>query len=96
MGIRFQKRIKVLPGVTINASKSGLSTSLGPRGARVTLGHGQTRTTVGMPGTGLSHTTIESNQGSEDPARGPSARAALWGIVLTMVVIVVIALVLKR
>lgn len=96
MGIRFQKRIKVLPGVTINASKSGLSTSLGPRGARVTVGHGQTRTTVGMPGTGLSHTTIESNQDNEEPARRPSARAALWAIVLAMAAIVVIALVLQR
>ena len=93
MGFRFQKRIKIMPGVTINASKSGLSTSIGPRGARVTLGHGKTRTTVGAPGTGLSHTTIESNQErTPDQPRGPSARTALWAIVAVMVFIVLVAL----
>lgn len=57
MGFRFQKRVKIFPGVTLNFSKSGVSTSLGVRGARVTVGNGQTRTTVGVPGTGLSYTT---------------------------------------
>jgi len=62
MAFRFQKRIKVLPGVTLNLSKKGVSTSLGPRGAKVTLGHGQTRVTTGIPGTGLSHTTVVKNK----------------------------------
>lgn len=57
--MRFQKRIKVLPGLTLNLSKKGVSTSVGVTGARVTYGHGQKRTTVGLPGTGLSHTTVE-------------------------------------
>lgn len=62
MGFRFQKRIRILPGITLNLSKKGVSTSIGTRGARVTLGHGKTRTTVGIPGSGLSHTTITSNK----------------------------------
>lgn len=57
--MRFQKRIKILPGISINLSKSGISTSIGPRGAKVTLGHGQQRTTVGIPGSGLSHTETQ-------------------------------------
>lgn len=61
MGFRFQKRIKLLPGVTVNLSKSGVSTSVGPRGAKITVGHGKTRTTVGIPGTGLSHTVVSNN-----------------------------------
>lgn len=61
MGFRFSKRIKIAPGVSLNLSKSGISTSLGPRGAKVTLGHGKRRTTVGLPGSGLSHTTTEPN-----------------------------------
>lgn len=61
MGFRFQKRIKIIPGVTVNLSKSGLSTSVGTTGARVTLGHGKTRTTVGLPGSGISHTSITSS-----------------------------------
>lgn len=68
MGLRFQKRIKVLPGVTVNLSKSGVSTSVGVTGARVTMGHGQTRTTVGVPGTGVSHTTITPDKQSEPVA----------------------------
>lgn len=62
MGFRFQKRVKILPGVTLNFSKSGVSTSVGTKGARVTLGHGKTRTTVGIPGTGMSHTSVKSSR----------------------------------
>lgn len=60
--LRFNRRIKVLPGVTLNLSKKGISTSLGPKGAKITLGHGQTRVTTGLPGTGLSHTTVTKNK----------------------------------
>lgn len=58
MAFRFQKRIKLLPGITLNLSKGGVSTSVGTKGARVTLGRGQTRSTIGLPGTGLSHTSV--------------------------------------
>ncbi|MFZ3141169.1 DUF4236 domain-containing protein [Polaromonas sp.] len=62
MAFRFQKRIKLMPGVTINLSKKGVSTSLGVKGARVTYGHGKRRTTVGIPGSGISHTTVVSTK----------------------------------
>jgi hypothetical protein len=58
--MRFQKRIKLLPGVTFNLSRKGVSTSLGVTGARVAYGHGQKRTTVGLPGTGISHSQVET------------------------------------
>lgn len=83
MGLRFQKRIKTLPGVTLNLSRSGISTSIGTTGARVTLGHGQTRTTVGAPGTGISHTQIKSNHQADTPAPPPAeddARNLVIGI----------------
>lgn len=35
MGLRFQHRIKVLPGVRINLSKSGVGLSVGSRGAHI-------------------------------------------------------------
>lgn len=57
--MRFQKRIKLLPGITANLSRKGVSTSIGATGARVTYGHGEKRTTVGLPGTGISHSEIE-------------------------------------
>jgi Protein of unknown function (DUF4236) len=62
MGFRFHKRIKLVPGVTLNLSRKGISTSIGTTGAKVTLGHGQTRVTTGLPGSGISHTTITENK----------------------------------
>ena len=64
MGFRFQKRLRILPGVTLNLSKSGISTSVGVRGARITKGHGKTRVTVGLPGTGLSHSSVSRRKAS--------------------------------
>lgn len=55
MGFRFRKTIKIIPGVKINISKSGLSTSLGGKGCTVNIGHGRVKTTLGLPGTGLSY-----------------------------------------
>jgi len=57
MGFRFFKRVNILPGVTLNLSKSGGSVSAGPHGARVTLGSQGSRVTLGIPGTGLFYTT---------------------------------------
>ncbi|MCM3758515.1 DUF4236 domain-containing protein [Sporosarcina aquimarina] len=55
MGFRFQKRIKIAPGVRLNINKSGVSTSLGRRGASVTVGKRVVRANVGIPGTGISY-----------------------------------------
>ena len=67
--MRFQKRIKILPGITLNISRKGVSTSLGAPGARVTYGHGQKRTTVGLPSTGISHShsQVEKTTPAEPP-----------------------------
>ena len=55
MSFRFRKSIKLFPGVRINLSKSGVSTSIGTRGATINLKSGRkARGTVGIPGTGLS------------------------------------------
>ncbi|MGE0765445.1 MAG: DUF4236 domain-containing protein [Hyphomicrobiaceae bacterium] len=56
MGVRFQKRIRIFPGVYINLSKSGVSASLGGKGATVNVGStGRRMVTFGIPGTGLSY-----------------------------------------
>jgi Protein of unknown function (DUF4236) len=54
MHIRFRKSIKVLPGVKVNISRHGISTSVGPRGAHLTFNRFGVRQSVGLPGTGLS------------------------------------------
>jgi hypothetical protein len=56
MGFRFRKIISVLPGVKVNLSKSGVSTSLGGKGATVNVGSSGKKTlTLGIPGSGLSY-----------------------------------------
>src|SRR4051812_12517690 len=54
MGWRFRTSFKVIPGVRLNLSKSGLSASIG--GAPLTLNIGQRGVygTASLPGTGLS------------------------------------------
>lgn len=70
MGLRFFKRIKVLPGLTINFTKRGISASLGVRGAKITAGTSGTRATVGLPGTGLFYTK-KLKHWSEPPSGKP-------------------------
>ncbi len=84
MGLRFQRRVRILPGVTINLSKSGVSTSLGTRGAHVTIGHGKVRETVGLPGTGVSYTQLTPT--STSPRLWP--RLLALGALLVVLVLI--------
>jgi hypothetical protein len=55
LGFRFQRRIRVLPGVHVNFSLSGIGVSVGPRGLHAGLtARGQRYVSAGVPGTGLS------------------------------------------
>lgn len=54
--MRFQKRIKLLPGIKINLSRRGMSLSIGKPGATLNLGIRGAKITAGIPGTGISHT----------------------------------------
>lgn len=76
-GLRLWRRIRVLPGVTLNLSKSGLSMSVGPRGAKMTIGPRGRRITVGLPGTGLSYTRVAhpTTRRADSNPRTPSAHA---------------------
>ncbi|EDV3123758.1 DUF4236 domain-containing protein [Salmonella enterica subsp. enterica] len=58
MGFRFRKRIKIVPGIHINIGKTGItSASIGKAGATLNVGKKGVKTTVGIPGTGLSYTS---------------------------------------
>jgi len=54
MGFRFHRSMRVFPGVRLNFSRRGISTSIGVRGSSVTVGLGRSHLNVGVPGTGLS------------------------------------------
>lgn len=54
MGIRYRKKVKVFPGVYLNLSKSGVSTTLkAGKGVSVSMGKNGTYLNTGIPGTGL-------------------------------------------
>jgi hypothetical protein len=57
MPLRFFRRVRIAPGLTLNLSRSGPSLSMGVRGAHVTVGRRGVRRTVGLPGTGLFYTS---------------------------------------
>ena len=79
MSFRFNKRIKIAPGVRINLGRTGISTSFGVKGASVNVGRGKTRLTVGLPGTGLSSVSeISGNSGKNSgPARPEDANSLM-------------------
>lgn len=53
MGIRFRRRVKLFPGVHLNFSLSGVSTSIGVPGLSLNFGRKGTYLNTGIPGTGL-------------------------------------------
>jgi hypothetical protein len=55
MAFRFQRRIRLAPGVRLNLSKRGLGLSVGPRGASLSLGPDGMQGHAGIPGTGLAY-----------------------------------------
>jgi hypothetical protein len=91
MGFRFRKTIKLFPGVRLNFSKSGVSSSIGGPGATINISKRGTRGTVGIPGTGVSYSenlskpehmrpgaTTDQDQ-QQDEGMGMGA-LLLWGI----------------
>jgi len=89
MAFRFRRRVRVLPGVWLNVSRRGVSTSIGGRGAHVTLSDQGTRTTVGLPGTGLSWTELKKPDASA-PRPAPIAGGSPWPAVLAILALIVI------
>ena len=67
MALRFRKRVKIVPGVTVNLSSRGVSTTVGVRGASLN---------VGKQGTGISYRQKISNFGRTNASIfNPSSRA---------------------
>lgn len=86
MAFRFRKTITLLPGVRINLSKSGISTTVGPRGLSVNLKPGRpTRTTVGVPGTGVSQSfTHRDSPEQTEPTFGGGAQIVVLLLVAAL------------
>ena len=72
MGLGFRKSFKVAPGVRFNVSTRGVGASVGTKGLRYSVNsRGQRRTTVSIPGSGLSYSSYSSS-GSKGGSSGRS------------------------
>jgi hypothetical protein len=89
MSLRFQRRIKILPGLHLNLSKSGMGFSAGPRGFHVGIdSRKQPYWSAGLVGTGLSWREYPHAQ--PKPADAPrSGGCAL--LLLVLVILIVLA-----
>lgn len=73
MGFGLHKTIRVLPGVHLTVSGSGVSYSVGGRKLRITRHPGgRISRTVGLPGLGLSHSSTLREAPSRRAAAAPS------------------------
>jgi hypothetical protein len=73
---RFRKSVKIAPGVRLNFSRSGVSTTVGVRGFSVNTGRRGTYLNAGIPGTGIRS---RSRLGGGSGRRGGSAALGSTG-----------------
>lgn len=62
MGFRFRRSVRVAPGLRINLGKKKASLSIGSRGATINVSDRGVKTTVGVPGTGMSYVDEPSSR----------------------------------
>jgi hypothetical protein len=75
MGFTYRKSVKMGP-FRVTASKSGVSYSVGGKGARVTKrANGRVQTTLRAPGTGLSYTKTSGTSRKKASSRTPTTRS---------------------
>ena len=103
MAWKYRKRIKIAPGVTINVSRSGISTTIGTKGASVNIGKNGTYLNTGIPGTGIydrqrigggtnRRSSVTSTQGTPGGGNtsGYDNSGCFWFIGIAMVIMFVI------
>lgn len=95
--IRFFRRVRLAPGITLNLSKAGPSLSFGVRGGHVTMGRSGIRRTVGLPGTGVFYTARNgwhSGAHSAPAFHGSLPRLTGWRLAAHTVLLALAALLL--
>jgi hypothetical protein len=73
VGVRFRRRVRIAPGVSLNISKSGLGIAAGPRGLKIGAGPRGTHYSVGAPGTGLHYRKETRNRATSRAAAAAPA-----------------------
>jgi hypothetical protein len=88
MSFRFQRRIRLAPGLHLNVSKSGVGFSAGPRGFHVGVdSRRRPYVSAGIPGTGLSWREYPDQQRPE----GVKDRGGCGLLILLAVILWIIA-----
>lgn len=100
MGLRIRTRIKLIPGVTLNLSKSGTSVSVGGKGITINKSKRGIRTTASIPGTGISYSQYVKNstkKAAEPEAKNPPSNAeAIAGFVGLFLIIGIVVYLFAR
>lgn len=86
MGFRFQKRIRIFKGLTLNLSKSGTSWTVGGKGASINVRDDKITGTAGIPGAGISYRE-RLDQSSTEPSTHKSGgiSTVVWILILLIV-----------
>ncbi|TVP76675.1 MAG: DUF4236 domain-containing protein [Gemmatimonadales bacterium] len=79
MGWRFRRRIRILPGIRLNLSKTGPGLSLGGRGGSVSVGPSGPHMHAGLPGTGLHYRKKVRLPGQGNRRGGPAGSRVAAG-----------------
>lgn len=74
MPIRFRRTFRLLPGVRVNVSRHGISTTVGPRGMHLTFNRYGVRQDIGLPGSGLSEYSYIARNNRRKAAEEEAAR----------------------
>ncbi len=91
MGFRFQKRIRIFKGLTLNLSKTGTSLTVGRRGASVNIRGDRVTGNVGIPGTGVSYRKrLDSGapHDAQSPSQGGQSHVLWWGLMLLALLVI--------
>lgn len=83
--VNFRKRTQILPGVKLNISKRGISTTFGDGGASVSAGSNGTYLNTSIPGTGLyNRQKISSKQTQSASTETNVIAIAIWIAILVI------------
>lgn len=87
----YRKKINIAPGINMNVSKSGVSTSIGGKGFSVTSGEKGTYVNTSITGTGIYD---RKNISRATLNNGSNEHSSLFGYAILFVVALIAVLIL--
>ncbi len=94
MGFRFQKRIRIFKGLTLNLSKSGTSWTVGGKGASINVRGDKVTGNAGIPGTGISYRE-RLGQASNKPSANTTG-SGIGAVVLILILLAVLGFIFSH